>query len=151
MKRLDAPGIVDEVTSRLARLTTGTSRVWGTMSPHEMVCHLTDSYRIATGERAVVPVDTWFARTIVRRIALHSSLAWPRGVPTRPEVDPKRDGTRPSPEFERDREALAQLIASFPVPRSRYAPHPMFGQLTRDEWMVWGYRHADHHLRQFGL
>ena len=24
-------------------------------------------------------------------------------------------------------------------------------ELTRDEWMVWGYRHTDHHLRQFGV
>jgi hypothetical protein len=29
--------------------------------------------------------------------------------------------------------------------------HPMFGRLTTNEWNVWGFRHADHHLRQFGL
>jgi hypothetical protein len=151
MKRLDAAGVVDEVTSRLARLTAETSRQWGTMTAHEMVCHLTDSYRIATGERAASAVDTWMSRSVVRWIALHTSLPWPRGVPTRPEVDPKRDGTRPSPEFLRDRDALAQLIASFAAPLEHYARHPIFGSLTRDEWMVWGYRHADHHLRQFGL
>jgi hypothetical protein len=29
-------------------------------------------------------------------------------------------------------------------------PHPIFGRITRAEWLRWGYLHADHHLRQFG-
>ena len=29
--------------------------------------------------------------------------------------------------------------------------HPTFGELTRWEWIRWGYLHADHHFRQFGL
>ena len=34
---------------------------------------------------------------------------------------------------------------------SSYAPsHPMFGPMTPEDWMRWGYLHADHHLRQFG-
>lgn len=31
------------------------------------------------------------------------------------------------------------------------ATHPVFGPLTRDEWMIRAYRHVDHHLRQFAL
>ena len=27
----------------------------------------------------------------------------------------------------------------------------LFGQLSNDEWGVLGYRHLDHHLRQFGV
>jgi hypothetical protein len=26
----------------------------------------------------------------------------------------------------------------------------MMGSLTHGQWMRWGYRHTDHHLRQFG-
>ena len=150
MKRLDAPGIVDELTARLSRVAPDTPRVWGTLTPHEMICHLADSYAIATGDRRASTVDTWFSRTVVRRIALHTSLEWPQGVPTRPEVDPKRQGTRPDI-FARDLERLAQVMASFAARRDGYAPHPMFGALSRDEWMIWGYKHPDHHFRQFGL
>ena len=25
------------------------------------------------------------------------------------------------------------------------------GAMTREEWMLWGYGHVDHHLRQFGV
>jgi hypothetical protein len=150
MKRLDAPGVVEEITGRLARMTPDTVRVWGVMTAHETICHLTDSYQIATGERQVSMADTWRSRTIIRWIALHTSLKWPQGVPTRPEVDPKRKGTAPV-DFDRDRDRLAAVITAFAAPRDRYAPHPIFGKLSRDEWMIWGYRHTDHHLRQFGL
>ena len=30
-------------------------------------------------------------------------------------------------------------------------PHPIFGPLTTWEWQRWGWLHADHHLRQFGV
>jgi len=36
------------------------------------------------------------------------------------------------------------------APDARYTPHPMFGTLTRQEWLTWTFRHVDHHLRQFG-
>ena len=149
MPALDDPGMVDAVIARLQRLTPDTERRWGTMTVDEMLCHLTDSYRTATGEHRASSAETFASRTIVRFIALHTPLSWPRGVPTRPEVDPKRGGTRPS-EFARDRDALVAIVRSFPVV-DEYGPHPFFGRLTRREWMIWGYRHADHHLRQFGV
>jgi hypothetical protein len=32
-----------------------------------------------------------------------------------------------------------------------WPPHPILGRLSRGQWMRWGYRHMDHHLRQFGV
>jgi hypothetical protein len=150
MPALDQPAIVDQLALRLQRLTTDTERRWGTMTPHEMVCHLTDSYRTATGDHQVSSAETLASRTIIRFIALHTPVRWPPGVPTRPEVDPKRGGTRPA-DFTRDRERLAATILTFAARRGDFAPHPFFGPLTRHEWMIWGYRHADHHFRQFGI
>jgi uncharacterized protein DUF1569 len=150
VKRIDEPGIVDQLTSRLSRLSSETPRRWGTLTAHEMVCHLVDSYRFAIGERRVSAVDTFFTRTFLRLIALHTSLPWPKGVPTRPEVDPKREGTRPA-DFARDRDTLAAIVRAFPSHEGSFSPHPAFGPMTRREWMIWGYRHADHHFQQFGI
>jgi hypothetical protein len=102
------------------------------------------------GERRVAPVGNVFKRTIVKWLALHTPFQWPKGAATTPEVDPRRGGTRPI-EFERDREAVVDLIRRFAADDAIYSPHPGFGVLTRREWLIWGYRHADHHLRQFGL
>ena len=150
MPVLDQPGIVDQLTARLERLTAETARRWGTMTPHEMICHLSDSFHGMLGERRVSSAN-WsrLRRTLFKWIAFHTALPWPRGIPTLAEVNPHREGTKPSV-FERDRTALLLVMRRFVAPDNRYAPHPMFGEMTRDEWMIWTFRHVDHHLRQFG-
>jgi hypothetical protein len=27
----------------------------------------------------------------------------------------------------------------------------LFGEMSRSDWLAWGYRHVDHHMRQFGV
>ena len=120
------------------------------MTAHEMLCHLGDSFAGVLGDRPISPADTWLNRTIVKYLALHTNVAWPKGSPTRPEVDQTRGGTKPS-DFDRDRERVIGLMRRFAEARARYEPHPIFGPMTRDEWMIWGYRHTDHHLRQFAV
>jgi len=120
------------------------------MTSHEMLCHLADSFSAVLGERPASSAETWLSRSVVKWIALHTSLPWPRGVPTRPEIDPQRSGTKPL-EFERDRTKVVEFIRRFALPDTRCVRHPAFGVMTREEWLLWGYGHVDHHLRQFGL
>jgi hypothetical protein len=140
---------VDALAGRLGRVQPASARHWGTMTSHEMLCHLGDSFSAVLGERQASSKETWLSRTLVKWIALHTSLPWPKGVPTRPEVNPKENGTKPV-EFEGDRARTLDLLQRFVRPDARYVGHPIFGALTRDEWMRWGYAHVDHHLRQFG-
>jgi hypothetical protein len=149
-RSLNTAAAVDDLLLRLGRLSPDSPRQWGKMTPHEMVCHLSDSFLAVFGERAASSKETWLSRTLVKWIALHTSLPWPQGVPTRPEVDQKIGGTKPV-EFERDRQQAVDLLRRFVRPDTRCGPHPIFGALTREEWLVWGYRHLDHHLRQFGV
>ena len=150
LRSLNSASNVDELVLRLGRVQPVSVRQWGTMTPHEMLCHIGDSFSAMLGERAASSKETWLSRHVVKRIALHTSLKWPQGVPTRPEVNPKQNGTKPA-EFERDRTRVLELMQRFVQPEARHVHHPMFGALTRDEWMRWGYAHVDHHLRQFGL
>ena len=115
-----------------------------------MVCHLCDSFRFALGEVQVNGVSTWLDRTVIRWIALHTPLPWPKGVRTRPELDQKIGGTPPK-SFEKDRTELLALMWRFVEESGRRPAHPIFGKLTEDEWQHWGWRHVDHHLRQFGV
>jgi len=141
---------VDELVRRIAALTPDRPRQWGTMTSHQMVCHLSDAFLTALGERAASSKATLLSRTVVKWIALHTKLSWPHGVPTMPEVDQKIGGTRPV-EFERDRQKVVDLLHRFVRPDTRYGRHPGFGAMTRDEWLLWAYGHVDHHLRQFGV
>jgi hypothetical protein len=150
LPHLTEPGAVDALVGRLGKLHDKRPRAWGRMTAHEMVCHLGDSFAGVLGERPIAPADTWLNRTVIKYVALHTSLTWPKGTPTRPEVDQTIGGTKPT-DFDRDRERVVTLMRRFADPSARYAPHPIFGPLTRDEWMIWGWRHTDHHLRQFAL
>jgi len=144
------PGMTEQLVARIEKLHEKRPRAWGKMTPHEMLCHLSDSFEGVLGERQISSAESWASRTIIKYIALHTSLTWPKGSPTRPEVDQTIGGTRPG-DFGRDRDKAIGLLRRFAASDARHGRHPIFGELTRDEWMVWGYRHTDHHLRQFAL
>ena len=76
-------------------------------------------------------------------------MPWPHGIATRPEIEQGRGGTPPV-DWERDRAELAGLVRTFPNCES-FGVHPLFGEMSRSDWLAWGYRHVDHHMRQFGV
>ena len=145
----------ESIVARISALRPEASRKWGKMTAHQMVCHLTDSYRSVMGERKVSPAKPTLAlrlmpRPVLMWIVLDAPIKWPHNVPTRPENEQGAGGTPPA-EFEDDRRELLASIERFcSAPDSHRGPHPMMGVLSREEWMKWGYLHADHHLRQFG-
>jgi Protein of unknown function (DUF1569) len=150
MKTLESRSDRESIVRRIFALTAADQRLWGKMSVHQMVCHLCDSYKFALGEKSVGMATGFLQRTVIKFIALRAPMKWPRGVSTLPEVEQGVGGTAPV-EFAKDRAALVSIIDRFCSSAvNRSVPHPFFGILTRQEWMRWGYLHADHHLRQFG-
>src|SRR5436190_22540727 len=84
-----------DILRRVDALHADAARRWGRMSPHQMVCHLTDSCRMLTGERASPPAVTPLPKTMMRWIALYLPLRWPAGIQTTPELDQAAGGTPP--------------------------------------------------------
>jgi hypothetical protein len=86
----------------------------------------------------------------MRIVAFTAPMAWPKGVMTSPEVDAEKGGTRPAA-FDGDVAELRELIDRFVASDGRtLEPHYVWGHMSRGEWGRYGYRHMDHHLRQFG-
>ena len=134
---------------RLSRIRPDTSPKWGRMTAHQMVCHLDDSFRVATGDKYASPASNLFSRTVMKWVALRTAVPWPKGVKTRPEVDQAVGGTAPT-DWAADCARLRRSITTFASVKS-FHPHPLFGEMSQRDWMVWGYRHVDHHFRQFGV
>ena len=101
-----------EILRRIEALTPRSERRWGRMTPHQMVCHLSDACRAAFGERRVPVIGTLWERTVIRWLAIHTNVTWPQGVRTVPEADQEIGGTRPT-EFARDVDELRGLIQRF--------------------------------------
>ena len=138
------------IAQRLAHLSVGDTARWGFMSVHQMVCHVDDSYQCALGQKAASPATGFMQRTVLKWFALNWPMRWPQGVPTRPELEQGKGGSRPI-DFGQDVTSLLATFRTFcdnlPSPCGE---HPIFGEMTTADWMRWGYLHADHHLRQFG-
>ncbi|HTZ99547.1 MAG TPA: DUF1569 domain-containing protein [Candidatus Aquilonibacter sp.] len=150
MRTLASKSDRESVLARIAALAPSDARLWGKMSAHQMVCHLCDAYKTALGEKPVSMATGFLQSTVMKLIALRVPAKWPRGVQTRPEVEQGVGGTPPG-EFERDRAELLSTTAKFcDAGTALAAQHPFFGPMSREDWMRWGYLHADHHLRQFG-
>jgi hypothetical protein len=138
-----------EIFERLANLHSNAQAKWGTMSAHQMICHLGDSLRAALGEKYISPGTSFFMRNILKPLALWAPIPWVHGFKTRPEMDQQQGGTPPV-DFASDLEKLRILFERFCTWKSEFAPHAMFGQMSEAARMRHAYLHFDHHLRQFG-
>lgn len=150
MKTLSSTNDLADIRGRIALVAPGDSPLWGSMSAPQTICHLCDAFRCPIGERVPAPFKALpLPAPVFKWLALWVPLKWPPGIRTPPEVDQRIGGTPPA-EFEADRAALLATLDRFAFGTGPWAPHPMFGRMTRAEWMRWGYLHCDHHLRQFG-
>jgi hypothetical protein len=153
MKSLSHVKDKEEILARLGRIGPGSARRWGQMSVGQMVCHLSDGYRMYMGLKVVKPIKFAYPRSVVRFVALTFPLPWPKGFQTAPEMDQRvGEGATAPGEFESDVRQLRNLIERFTRRPAdfKWPIHPHFGVLSEGEWMRLGYRHADHHFRQFG-
>jgi hypothetical protein len=150
MRTLAHANDLDDLRRRLRDVRPDSAARWGRMSAHQMICHVADALRMAMGERQVSAANTALHRTVIKWIALYLPARWPAGIPTRPEVDQERTGTRPA-EFAVDVAAVEALLGRVAARRGEWPTHPIFGPLSHRAWLRWAYLHTDHHLRQFGV
>jgi hypothetical protein len=152
VRTLADPGVVPTLIARLRAVRIDSPRRWGTMTPHEMLCHLGDSAAMVLRMRPRTKELPVRRRVLVKALVLWAPIPWPHGIPTNPWLNPRVDGTRPS-DFERDRErAIAGLEGlAAAAPDTLEPVHGIFGTMTQRDWQRWAYRHTDYHLRQFGV
>jgi DinB family protein len=153
VRNVTQPEVLEELVVRVGRLTPSSERRWGILTPAELLAHLADVGEMALGRRAVaVPARHGWQSRVAKWLILGTDIPFPKGVPTRAMLDPRREGTRPG-EFERDR---ARVIAGLRELATRKGAEPgpthgRFGPMTMADWQRQGFRHTDHHLKQFGL
>jgi hypothetical protein len=148
MKTLDVDQA--EVLRGLAELRPDSARQWGKMSCHQMIVHLSDSFLLPLGERKTGRRNVPIPRRVFKWLALYFPMKWPHGVQTMPEMEQGVGGTAPG-QFSEDREKLVELITRFCEAPVGSVAHPIFGEMSEQDWQRWAYLHCDHHLRQFGV
>jgi hypothetical protein len=152
VKTVADPSVVESLIGRLTALTPESQRRWGTLTTHEMLCHLGDAaemvLRIRPRER---PLRVRH-RPVVKLFGLWTPIRWPHGWKTSRAHDPRAAGTRPS-EFAADLRRVLEATRRLGSarPHGIEPSHRFFGTMSLRDWQHWAYKHSDHHLRQFGL
>lgn len=145
MPSLKDPAARAALVARLDRLSPDTKALWGRMSAPKMLAHMTDACRMAIGELPVRPKKIPLIGSFPFKQLVIYVLPFPKNSPTAPEIVAR------APEaFEVEKASVKTLIARLGGDVT-YASHPIFGALTPAEWGTLGYKHFDHHLRQFGV
>jgi hypothetical protein len=136
-----------EISNRMRSLSASSTGRWGSMNVVSMLQHLHLSTRMALGELPVASVNKRAFQAFPLKHLLLYVVPFPKGAPTAAELKP---GDTVS--FEEERTALLELLERIGTgPRDGAGPaHPLFGPLTWREWGVVTYKHANHHLKQFG-
>lgn len=136
-----------EIIRRMRSLSASSTARWGSMNVVSMLQHLHLSARMTLGELTVPSAKKRVFQVFPLKHLIMYVFPFPKGAPTAPELKPSVEAS-----FEAERAALLELLERIGAGPSEGAgpSHPLFGPLTWREWGVLTYKHADHHLRQFG-
>lgn len=138
-------------TPMLSVLAADAPRKWGKMNVQQMIEHMSDYVRIASG-RTPMEIITPEEKLPRLHLFLASDKPFPENTPNvlMPETpNPERHATKQDAVTELQQE-LDHFFAVHGQEAGRKTANPFFGMLDYDLQVHLLYKHAMHHLRQFG-
>lgn len=136
------------IVARLNALTPQSQRLWGTMSVSQMLNHLQRPIQHGLGEISSKKAAPSWVGWLAKNIFL-GGINFPKNTVTMKEFKVRTDDYN----FETEKQAVLNYLqkAQDHVNTAQLKAHPLFGNLSADEWGQLTYVHLDHHLRQFGV
>lgn len=147
VKNLFDPVVKQDLITRINKLTPQTQRLWGKMNVSQMLAHLQPAIKIAYGTHK--PKGHFFFKLILPffKSKLWDDKPYKKSMPT----DKTFITTGSEKDFEKEKGAVIELINQFTEPNISGERHPVFGNLTKENWSKAIWKHIDHHLQQFGV
>jgi hypothetical protein len=136
------------LADRAGRLAPDARPRWGRFTAPEMVAHLVQSLKMASGEVPTGPKGPRALRRFPLKQLVVYVLPVPKGVRTAPELL-----ARAPQSWNGEVEEFRAMLERFAL-KSRgdaWPDHPAFGAMSARGWGVLTWKHLDHHLRQFGV
>ncbi len=150
MKSLFNRADLNELIERLNRITPGSKAEWGKMNSGQMLAHVSQAFRTASGELKLkrVLIGRLFG-SMAKKKFVTGEGPFGKNSPTDKSfiITGERD-------FEAEKKILISLIEKFHTAGTQgitTEAHPFFGEMSPAEWDRLMYKHVDHHLRQFGV
>lgn len=142
-----------QLQDSLTILKSDTKPLFGKMTAQHMVEHLTITLKLSIG-KIKYPTFTPSERALIaKKNLLFTELEMGKGMT--PPNDTGELYPLKFPDLEKAKEALLQAwdeyIAYYEKNGSASEIHPRFGQLNKDEWNRFHFKHIMHHFKQFGV
>jgi hypothetical protein len=138
----------NDICERVGRLTPDTKARWGKFNAAQMVAHLNDAMRMASGELQVpskkLPIRFFQLKQIILYV-----VPFPKGAPTAPLLLARCENADLAAEQAQFR-SIAERTAAKPS-SDDWPDHPAFGTMSHKAWGKLVFKHTDHHLHQFGV
>lgn len=136
------------IIDRIAKLTDGSQALWGKMNVSQMLAHCQAPIRVVFGEAKTKRglVGVLFGKMAKKKMVNFEPFR--KGLPTDPTFIIKRPVN-----FNEEKGKLIAMVERFHDHPEHITDsvHPFFGKMSVEEWDTLGWKHLDHHLRQFGV
>lgn len=137
---------------RLTTISPDTVPHWGKMNLHHMIEHMSYSFRQANGrdEYSIMTPEEHIPKM---QAFLESDKPFRENTPNKllpDDPEPPKTGTIPLA-LEELKGEIEHFFAVFARHPDMKLTNPFFGVLNYEQWVKLLYKHAWHHLRQFGV
>jgi hypothetical protein len=147
MKSVLHNNIREELIGRIHSLTPQHTARWGKMNVHQMMEHCLRCDDMYHGELNIKRVFIGrLLGTMMKKRILKKDMLFGKNAPTAPILMIAETGGDMDAQKNKWQKRIEQYC-NYSNPRFI---HPFFGPMTKEEVGVFAYKHADHHLRQFG-
>ena len=147
MKSVYESSTREEIIKRINTISQQNNAVWGKMNVFQMLKHCTMSEEMMLGEIKIKRV--WIGRLIggmVLKNVLKDDRPFGKNSPTSTILKTVGDAG----DIEQQKREWINRLERYGHYNDPHFVHPFFGPMTKEQIGLFAYKHADHHLRQFG-
>lgn len=149
MQSIFHPSDNKELIDRIHKLSPITLSQWGKMTVSQMLKHCQQPINVSNGTLILKANWMSFLFGKMAKKKLSGPKPFTRDLPTLKEFVITGE-----PDFELSKKELIALIEVFAADGHnaiKNKKHPLFGEMTMEEWDFLQWKHLDHHLKQFGV
>lgn len=145
--------IREQFVPLLESIPADTKPLWGKMTAQQMIEHLSDYMRIHSGKAAHTEIVTPPAQLEWMRNFLETNKPFRENTknPLMSELPAPVRNVSKDVAVKELKEELKYFFAVFEKDKLQVTRNPFFGDLNYEQNIQLLYKHASHHLKQFGL
>lgn len=146
MKTIFEANTRDEIIQRIESLGPGSIAQWGKMTVYQMLRHCIIWDEMVEGKQKFKQVflGKLFGKALLKKVSKNDAHLQ-KNTPTLPSLKITGSG-----DVEPEKKKWVEHIQNYAHFSNEEFVHPFFGKMTHEQIGLIVYKHADHHLRQFG-